>query len=63
MFHVSVIAPNATMVVYGILFGVMHPPVRINARKLNYILKCLHSIALVRDEERSRTEHVFLSLY
>ena len=25
MFHVSVIAPNATMVNYGILFGGMHP--------------------------------------
>ena len=24
-FHVSVIAPNTTMVVYGILFGGMHP--------------------------------------
>ena len=24
MFHVSVIAPNATTVVYGILFGGMH---------------------------------------
>ena len=25
MFHVSVIVPNATTVVYGILFGGMHP--------------------------------------
>ena len=25
MFHVSVIAPSATIVVYGILFGGMHP--------------------------------------
>ena len=24
-FHISVIAPNATMVIYGILFGDMHP--------------------------------------
>ena len=25
MFHVSVIAPNTTMVIYGIVFGGMHP--------------------------------------
>ena len=24
-FHISVIAPNATIVIYGILFGGMHP--------------------------------------
>ena len=25
MFHVSIIAPNAAVIVYGILFGGMHP--------------------------------------
>ena len=32
MFHVSVIAPNAIMVIYGILFGGMHPVTSYNKR-------------------------------
>ena len=33
MFHVSVIATNATVVIYGILFGNMHPVVFISTCK------------------------------
>ena len=32
MFHVSVIALNVTLVIYGILFGGMHPNVDIDVK-------------------------------
>ena len=44
MFHVPVIAPNAIVVVYGILCGDMHPKA-INSFDEHYLLIIKHLLA------------------